>query len=67
MKFIKDVDVGNKKKKKFLYEIPDEVINKEFGNLYIFQNQLLNEVDETQDWLDELMKKDDTTLVKLLD
>ena len=67
MKFIKDVDVGNKKKKKFLYEIPDEVINKEFGNLYIFQNQLLNEVVETQDWLDELMKKDDTTLVKLLD
>ena len=67
MKFIKDVDVGNKKKKKFLYEIPDEVINKEFGNLYIFQNQLLNEVVKTQDWLDEIMKKDDTTLVKLLD
>ncbi|MBC8225858.1 MAG: hypothetical protein H8E74_01790 [Gammaproteobacteria bacterium] len=42
MKFIRTVDVGNNKKKKFLYEIPDHIINKRFGNVYIFQNQLIN-------------------------
>ena len=67
MKFIKEVDIGNNKKKNFLYEIPDDIINREFGNVYIFQNQLLQQIDETQCWLDNIMEHGGATSVALSD
>ena len=67
MKFIRTVDVGNNKKKKFLYEIPDHIINKRFGNVYIFQNQLINSEDETEFWLDDVMEQGVATPVCVVD
>ena len=67
MRFIRTVDVGNNEKKKFLYEIPDHIINNRFGNVYIFQNQLLQQIDETQCWLDNIMEHGGATSVALSD
>jgi|SaaInlStandDraft_7_1057024.scaffolds.fasta_scaffold135648_1 hypothetical protein len=67
MRFIRTVDVGNNEKKKFLYEIPDHIINNRFGNVYIFQNQLINSEDETEFWLDDVMEQGVATPVCVVD
>jgi len=58
MKFIKSYkDENLHKRKRFLYDIPDEIINKKFGNVYIFQQQLNNNVKEAHDWLSNIMNE----------
>ena len=56
MKFIKD---------KALYEIPDKLINKEFGNIYIFQHSLEVKEDNADSWLEKMLKSKEAIMVSL--
>jgi|SaaInlStandDraft_2_1057019.scaffolds.fasta_scaffold106213_4 hypothetical protein len=58
MKFIKTIknpDPSKDKPLKFLYNIPDHIINKKFGNIYIFQHNLINDEDAADFWLHDIM------------
>jgi hypothetical protein len=58
MKFIKTIknpDPSKDKPLKFLYNIPDHIINKKFGNIYIFQHNLINDEDSADFWLHDIM------------
>tara|TARA_B110000495_G_C22421379_1_gene266672 strand:+ start:130 stop:333 length:204 start_codon:yes stop_codon:yes gene_type:complete len=67
MKFIKDIEAGDHKKQKVLYEIPDNIINKEFGNIYIFKHSLETKEDNADSWLEEMLKSKKVTAVLLDD
>ena len=58
MKFIKTYkEEGLSKPKRFLYDIPDNIINKKFGNIYLFQQQLKNNQKEAHEWLTIMIDK----------
>ena len=41
---------------KFIYDVPDNIINERFGNIYILQKYLVDDNVDAVSWVDDILK-----------